>query len=215
MITHHFNHSILEATNNGGNILATLKQQRTRQEIIIAMKQLLNKEAFSDITIKKICETALIHHSTFYRYFEDKYDLLRAVLALICDEINAQLDNGKTVGDATFSIIRQEEGIFHHLQDYQQDGSFYTDFLAGLSTLIFDYATKDKQPTNDALLDVVRRAKYPKLASYTAAGAILGLIAKWNDAVTPASTEELHAFLEDSYAQLTTHLDATTSKSAT
>lgn len=195
--------------------MTTLKQQRTRQDIIGAMKQLLVKETFSDITIKQICETALIHHSTFYRYFEDKYALLRAVLALVCDEINAQLATGKTVGDATFSIIKREEAVFHHLRDYQQDSSFYADFLKGLSALILDYATRPTQPTNDALLQVVRQAQYPELASYTAAGAMLGLIAKWNDAVTPASSDEFHAFLEDSYAQLTTYLTVMTSKSAT
>lgn len=192
----------------------TLKQQRTKKEIIDAMKQLLGRENFSDITVKQVCETAMIHHSTFYRYFLDKYDLLQAVLGIICDDINILLNAGQTVGDATFEIVKREENIFRHLNDYQRESSFYSDFLNGLSGLITEYATKDKSVSHDALLEIVKRSKNPELASYTAAGAILGIIAKWNDEVTPVSNETLHTFLDDSYTQLTVYSDVISKKSA-
>ncbi|MEG0255055.1 TetR/AcrR family transcriptional regulator [Vagococcus sp.] len=36
----------------------------------------LDKKVFSDIRVREICDKATIHRSTFYRHFEDKYQLL-------------------------------------------------------------------------------------------------------------------------------------------
>lgn len=58
----------------------TLKQQRTKLDIIKTMNSMLKTTPFDQITINVICQKAFIHHSTFYRYFADKYDLLGGVL---------------------------------------------------------------------------------------------------------------------------------------
>ena len=39
------------------------------------------------ITLTEICNTSLISRSTFYRYFEDKYDLLHYCLVSLIEEV--------------------------------------------------------------------------------------------------------------------------------
>ncbi|MCP3797234.1 TetR/AcrR family transcriptional regulator [Paenibacillus sp. CH40] len=49
---------------------------KTKIAIERALIELLQQHHFKDITIKKICDQALIGRSTFYSHYLDKYDLL-------------------------------------------------------------------------------------------------------------------------------------------
>ncbi len=55
----------------------TTSQKRTTQMVTNAFFLLLSKKNFDDITVREICRLSLIPHSTFYNYFEDKYDVFR------------------------------------------------------------------------------------------------------------------------------------------
>ena len=57
----------------------TTSQKRTTKMVSNAFFILLTKKNFDDITVREICRLSLIPHSTFYNYFEDKYDVLRWV----------------------------------------------------------------------------------------------------------------------------------------
>lgn len=50
--------------------------QRTKEAIIAAMVELLEKKSFNQITVKMICDTAAISRSGFYLHYTDKYDLV-------------------------------------------------------------------------------------------------------------------------------------------
>ncbi len=54
-----------------------LRIRRTYKLLKAALLELLKKEPFEKITVKDICEEAMVHRTTFYTHFEDKYDLLR------------------------------------------------------------------------------------------------------------------------------------------
>ncbi|WP_248574537.1 TetR/AcrR family transcriptional regulator [Leuconostoc sp. MTCC 10508] len=54
--------------------------QKTDYFIQKAFFSLLNQKAFEQITIKNICETALISKSTFYDHYPDKYSLLDSLV---------------------------------------------------------------------------------------------------------------------------------------
>lgn len=60
--------------------MTSLQNKRTRKLIFIGFRELLLKEQFTKITINEIADQALIHRSTFYTHFEDKYDLLNQYL---------------------------------------------------------------------------------------------------------------------------------------
>lgn len=47
--------------------------------------QLLTVTPFEKITLTQLCDDAMIPRSTFYRYFEDKHDLLRYCIQVFAD----------------------------------------------------------------------------------------------------------------------------------
>ena len=53
-----------------------ISARRTYTLLQQAFFKLLTEKPFEKITLKELCDTAMIPRSTFYRYFEDKYDLL-------------------------------------------------------------------------------------------------------------------------------------------
>ena len=59
--------------------------QRNIRESLIA---LLEHTKFDLITVNQIVEQAEVTRSTFYRYYEDKYDLLSEIEEMIVSHIN-------------------------------------------------------------------------------------------------------------------------------
>lgn len=53
-----------------------LRVIRTKNLLSTSLFQLLEKNGLSSITINMICDNALVHRTTFYKHFYDKYDLL-------------------------------------------------------------------------------------------------------------------------------------------
>ena len=57
-----------------------MRVTRTIRDFENALITLLEKNSFESLTVDQICKEALMHRSSFYRYFSDKYDLLEQTL---------------------------------------------------------------------------------------------------------------------------------------
>ncbi|SHE54685.1 transcriptional regulator, TetR family [Atopostipes suicloacalis DSM 15692] len=53
-----------------------LRVQRTYKLLIEAFEDLLREKEFEKISVKELCDTAMIRRPTFYKHFLDKYDFL-------------------------------------------------------------------------------------------------------------------------------------------
>ena len=53
-----------------------LRVIKTKRALSHSFYTLLETTLFSSISVNQICENALIHRTTFYKHFYDKYDLL-------------------------------------------------------------------------------------------------------------------------------------------
>ncbi|MDD3169291.1 MAG: TetR/AcrR family transcriptional regulator C-terminal domain-containing protein [Eubacteriales bacterium] len=53
-----------------------LRVERTFRRLSQALKSLLLERPFEDIFVTDICERAIVHRTTFYKHFKDKYHLL-------------------------------------------------------------------------------------------------------------------------------------------
>lgn len=53
---------------------------KTKKVLFDALVTLMKKKNFDKIKISDICEVALINRSTFYAHYQDKYDLLIALI---------------------------------------------------------------------------------------------------------------------------------------
>ena len=58
-----------------------LRQRRTKKLLTEALLFLMEEQPFSEISVVDICQRAMVHRTTFYAHFEDKYALLRYAVA--------------------------------------------------------------------------------------------------------------------------------------
>ena len=62
-----------------------LRVQRTKKALITTFSDLLETKSFDNITIQDLCEKANVRRSTFYRHFNDKYDLLNHIVGSLIE----------------------------------------------------------------------------------------------------------------------------------
>lgn len=67
-------------SNNTTNENLDLRIRRTHKLLSDSLISLLTEKSFEDIRISDICDKAMIHRTTFYKHFEDKYQLLDFLL---------------------------------------------------------------------------------------------------------------------------------------
>ncbi|MBX8992751.1 MULTISPECIES: TetR/AcrR family transcriptional regulator [Staphylococcus] len=97
------------------------KTNSTRRHIKEAIVRLLKNYRFDALTINQIIEDAEITRSTFYRYYEDKYDLLEEIENEVIEKINEQRENLLTSVEDIGSIDEQSIlSLFNSLQDYAE-----------------------------------------------------------------------------------------------
>lgn len=87
-----------------------LRVRRTYKLLSQALMLLLLEKPFEEIYVTDICERAMVHRTTFYKHFEDKYHLLDfCVRELISnfDEDGSQIDSEESMKDYYMSLIRR------------------------------------------------------------------------------------------------------------
>ncbi|MCI2887263.1 TetR/AcrR family transcriptional regulator [Staphylococcus hominis] len=62
-----------------------LRVQRTKKALITTFSDLLETKSFDNITIQDLCEKANVRRSTFYRHFNDKYNLLNHIVGTLIE----------------------------------------------------------------------------------------------------------------------------------
>lgn len=102
-----------------------LRVIRTRKLLSDALFNLLEKYPMSSITINMICNKALVHRTTFYKHFYDKYDLLiylfkgfsKEYFNLdIKDRINSPFESISYIINPRISNIRKKQHEDHYLK---------------------------------------------------------------------------------------------------
>lgn len=68
-----------------------LRVQKTRENIQQQFLKLLKEYPFQDITVKQLILECRINRSTFYRNYEDKYDLIQQITQEMLDKFSRSL----------------------------------------------------------------------------------------------------------------------------
>ena len=72
--------------------MGDLRTLRTYTLLQKALLELLSKQSFDSIKVNDICNVAMIHRTTFYSHFSDKYELLDYVIKNLEDDLLAGFD---------------------------------------------------------------------------------------------------------------------------
>ncbi len=127
-----------------------ISARRTYTLLQQAFFKLLTEKPFEKITLKELCDTAMVPRSTFYRYFEDKYDLLGYCLQNFFENMDLDidviylknLDSMKNYLAKTLNVLDTAHPQFSRIYRLNRDGVFM-DLLRSL--LIQVMAEKLKQ----------------------------------------------------------------------
>ncbi len=169
-----------------------LRVRRTRKLLSDALVSLLEERPFEAISVRAICERAMVHRATFYTHFTDKYDLLTYLVKTLgedlvriqaqekpIDRFHLQVVHYVAAHQALFSLllIEQEEHALTALMRHQ---------IAEMA---------EEQMEERQKQGVRYHLPLPIMAQFFA-GAVLAVIAWWLENEMPISAEELTRSLD-------------------
>lgn len=108
-----------------------ISTRRTYLLLSRALFSLLEDTPFEKITLTQLCDQSLVPRSTFYRYFEDKYDLLYYCLQTFFDAAHFDQDimylkdgEGRTFVAKLITFMDQNKASFQKICRTNKNGIF-------------------------------------------------------------------------------------------
>lgn len=100
-----------------------VRVQRTRKLLQQALIDLTVEMGFAVVTVRDICNRAMVNRSTFYRYYLDKYDLLNQYM----DEIQAATSEAASLVEATMPTTPRSvpAGLLVLVKQVEANADFY------------------------------------------------------------------------------------------
>ncbi len=175
-----------------------LRVRRTHKLLWEALMAELSARPFEQITVKDICERAMVHRTTFYKHYEDKYALLEQGMRQMYDILLADVNMPSpmpSVNDPHALLVR----IFVHVAEHQQ---FYKLMLCGdgisrFQKLVKEYITEHTQ-VKISTLPLVDQSLVvpPAVQAQFFAGALISILAWWLENDMPLTPKQVaHSFL--------------------
>lgn len=165
-----------------------LRVRRTRKLLWDALMAELAARAFGEITVRDICERAMVHRTTFYKHYADKDALLEQGMRQMYDALVADEEHrppaAYTLEDPPPYFVRLFEQAAQHPQFYRLMvcgdgvGRFQKEIkeylVAAVETKARAWSLATRQMPDMPLLDVPLA-----IHAHVMAGAALSLLAWW------------------------------------
>ena len=174
-----------------------LRVRRTHKLLWEALMAELSQRPFEEITVKEICERAMVHRTTFYKHYEDKYALLEQGMRQMYDALVAEVK----VPPSAFSVDHPPPyfiRLFEHVAEYQQ---FYKlmlcgEGISGFQKLVKEYLVEQGEAKVRELTQAHQHLAVPP-AMYVqyVAGAVLNTLAWWLEHDMPHSPGRMAQYL--------------------
>jgi AcrR family transcriptional regulator len=184
-----------------------LRVRRTHKLLWEALMAELSQRSFEEITVKEICERAMVHRSTFYHHYEDKYALLEQGIRQMYDVFLAEVNKPPSafdVSDPPPYFVH----LFEHVAQHQQ---FYKLMLCGedigrFQKLVKEYVAEVASAKLPACLSAHQKSAVP-LAMHvqSLAGAVLSLLAWWLENNMPLSPSHMAQYLLSLHGSSSSH----------
>lgn len=176
-----------------------MRVTRTVRDFQNALMTLLETNSFDHLTVDQICKEALLHRSSFYRYFNDKYDLLEQTLKA---QVVRIVDNGDSEDDIVKQVIiyiDQHRNVVRHLAASDSHSSLYSELLQILTQMFLE---RREQESKDPVIQALQKSDNPELLAYTLSGSILGGFHWWQSKNYDVPVEEVINFVRETIHSL-------------
>lgn len=154
-----------------------MKMTRTVRDFQNALLELLENHPFEHLTVDQICKAAMLHRSSFYRYFHDKYDLLEQTLLNRIDSLVSDCNDEVEIIHVLMDYIGQHRNLIRNLTDSDANGSLDSEMIKILNQIFMDQMRTSK--SKSVLLEALRRSDNPKLLASIFSGSIMGAAYWW------------------------------------
>jgi len=105
--------------------LEDLRVRRTRKLLQQALLEAASEKGFAHVTVRDITERAMVNRTTFYRHYEDKYDLLAHYIEELSELIDSNEGETSPGNQPLPSLDTPPSGLAKLLQHMQANADFY------------------------------------------------------------------------------------------
>lgn len=157
----------------------------------------LTEREFEEITIKQICERAMVHRTTFYMHYADKYALLEQGMQSMHDPLIAEVN----LPPQAFSIDQPPPYFIHLFTHVAAHQHFYKAMLCGKGTttlqqLFKNYLVQQAEIKIRTFTANKRHLPFPPdLHAQYLAGAVISTLAWWLENNMPYSPHHMARYL--------------------
>lgn len=158
-------------------MVTNMKMTRTVRDFQNALLELLENHPFDRLTVDQICKGAMLHRSSFYRYFHDKYDLLEQTLLNVLNKLVSNCKDEAEIVSVVMDYISKHRNLILNLTDSDSNGSLDSEMLKILNQIFMVQMRTSK--SKSSLLEALRKSDNPKLLASIFSGAIIGATYWW------------------------------------
>ena len=175
-----------------------LRVRRTHKLLWEALMAELAERPFTEITVQDICERAMVHRTTFYKHYEDKYDLLEQGMRRMFDSL---VGDEEHLPPSAYSVANPPPyfvRLFGHAAQHQQ---FYRLMLSGegigrFQKLVKDYIAEAASVKMGTGTPTNQHVEVPvEMHAHFMAGATLSILAWWLENDMPLSPHQMAQYL--------------------
>ena len=179
-------------------------KKRTINQIIQATTQLLHEKPFTELTVQDICDASLVHRSTFYRYFDDKYLLLRHVIRVVSEEIfysyAQKVEPNCTIFEEVIGFIDSHRSFFKHVMPIDNTADSFTEFSRICSETFYEISFGENfKSYDDPIYLKIKMSTQPKILCDFYSSGILQIITLWITGKYQISKDQLIHFANETF----------------
>lgn len=167
-----------------------LRVRRTHKLLHNALLETMQKQSFENISVKQLCDSAMVHRTTFYTHFNDKYDLLsHAIRHIAEDELNfihAPLSPSESI-KKVFSVATKHQKLFSQLLSEESD-SLRALLRKEMGEVLHKHLVNNNSVVDNTIeIQIIIEAHI---------GAVLGVLSWWIENDMPIKQDEMYDKIE-------------------
>ncbi len=183
-----------------------LRIKRTYKLLKEALFELLSKKSFDEIKVVDICELAMVHRTTFYSHFSDKYELLEYCINDVEQELTEKISNNIYSNTEEFytnliinviEYISDKKKLFKNIIKNNLNSSIISIFNRTCVNYIKSVQEEDKvKKVQDIPIEIIAQFY---------SGAVMSTIVWWLESNSKLTEKELCKYIAD---MIFRHIDA-------
>ncbi|WP_283584071.1 TetR/AcrR family transcriptional regulator [Limosilactobacillus difficilis] len=169
-----------------------MRNSRTIRDFEDALLRSLETTSFHHLTVDQICKEAMLHRSSFYRYFHDKYQLLEQTMNDWIGKTIQNSDSSQDIVQLLIEQVQENQNVFRHLSDDDHPG-----LQLELVTILKEILLKRSADTankEDVVLRMLHDSDHPEMLAYVISGSLIGGLYWWRAENYSVSTADVISY---------------------